>query len=37
MAIRQANAAMNAMMPTAPVRLRPSQAPRANSAAVIAT
>ena len=37
MPIRQPNAAMNAMMPTAPVRLRPSQAPRANSAAVIAT
>ncbi len=28
---------MNAAMPTPPVRLRPSQAPSANSAAVAAT
>ena len=37
MPIRHANAAMNTTMPTPPVRLRPSQAPRANNAAVPAT
>ena len=37
MPIRQAKAAMNAMMPTTPFRSRPSQAPSANSAAVAAT
>ena len=36
-AIRAAKAAMNATMPTPPVRLRPSQAPSANNAAVAAT
>jgi hypothetical protein len=37
MPIRQAKAAMNATMPTPPLRLRPSQAPSANKAAVAAT
>ena len=37
MAIRQAKARMNTTMPTPPVRLRPSQAPSANNAAVAAT
>ncbi len=37
MPIRQAKAAMNATMPTPPVRLWPAQAPSANNAAVAAT
>jgi hypothetical protein len=37
MPIKTANAAMNATMPTPPVRFRPSQAPSANRAAVAAT
>ena len=37
MAIRQAKAAMKKTMPIPPVRLRPSQAPSANNAAVAAT